>query len=169
MDCSGAASGQFNYGNKIAMDALGFLLLGGTNTSLAFTANSNVFGTKDTGLVRGAAGLLRITDGSQTFDGTTDRDFIGRFRVEAVETIASATTIAPVKSLVHITGTATIQTITPPTNLATTGQGGCIRLIPDGLFSTNTSGNIALASTAAVSRVLQMCYDNATSKWYPSY
>lgn len=36
-------------------------------------------------------------------------------------------------------------------------------------WTTGTSGNIALASTATVSRAMTMCYDSGTSKWYPSY
>ncbi|MBZ5593079.1 MAG: hypothetical protein LAP39_12630 [Acidobacteriia bacterium] len=83
--------------------------------------------------------------------------------------IASAATIAPTAPLTHITGTTQITTITVPTQFAQSGFGGCLRLIPDGAWATGTTGNIALASTAAVSKVLEMCYDNATAKWYPSY
>ncbi len=84
--------------------------------------------------------------------------------------IASSATIAPTKSLTHITGTNTISTITVPTAFSGgAGRGGCLTLIPDGLWATDTSGNIALATTAVVSKTLTMCYDGGTSKWYPSY
>jgi hypothetical protein len=83
--------------------------------------------------------------------------------------IASATTIAPVSPITHITGTTDVVTITAPSALATTGNGGCIQLVPDGIFHTTNADNIALATTAVVSKVLTECYDNATSKWYPSY
>jgi hypothetical protein len=81
-------------------------------------------------------------------------------------TIASATTIAPTTKRVFISGTTAIATITPPPWL---GAGGQIALIPTGIFTTTTAGNIALASTAVVSKALIMVYDPTTNKWYPSY
>lgn len=81
-------------------------------------------------------------------------------------TIASASTIAPTTGIVFISGTTTIQTITAPSTFV---GGGTIILIPTGLWSTGTSGNIALATTAVVSRALHMTYDTTTDKWYPSY
>lgn len=78
-------------------------------------------------------------------------------------TIASAATIAPTNAVTHISGTTTINTITVPY----TGFKGCLRLIPDGLWSTGTSVNIQIATTAVVSKMLEICYDG--SKWYPSY
>jgi hypothetical protein len=89
--------------------------------------------------------------------------------VQAVGTLASGATIAPVKTITHITGTTTISTITAPTAFALSGVGGCLTLVPDGLWATNTAGNVSIATTAVVSKQLVMCYDNATSKWYPSY
>ena len=81
-------------------------------------------------------------------------------------TIASATTISPNTAIVFISGTAAIATITVPTSI--TG-GGQITLIPTGIFTTTTGGNIALASTAVVSKSMIMTYDATTTKWYPSY
>jgi hypothetical protein len=83
--------------------------------------------------------------------------------------LASAATIAPTSPIHHITGTTQITTITAPANFTVSGMGGCIVFIPDGAWTTGTTGNIALASTATVSRALTMCYDNGASKWYPSY
>jgi hypothetical protein len=83
--------------------------------------------------------------------------------------IASAATIAPTSMFVHVTGTTTINTITAPTGCTTSGVGCVITLIPDGLWFTGTSGNIAIASTAVLSKALIMTYDPATAKWYPSY
>lgn len=85
----------------------------------------------------------------------------------AAPTIASAATIAPTKPITFISGTTQINTITAPTGIATSG--GQITLIPTGLFTTGTSGNIALATTAVVSKALIMTYDSTTTKWYPSY
>ncbi len=83
--------------------------------------------------------------------------------------IASAATIAPTAPLTHVTGTTQINNINVPPQFAPSGFGGCLRLIPDDAFTTGTRGNIATASTAVVSRTLEMCYDYATAKWYPSY
>ena len=83
--------------------------------------------------------------------------------------IASAATIAPTAPVTHITGTTQITTITAPSQCATSGFGCQLTLIPDGLWTTGTSGNIAIATTAVVSKALVLTYDNATAKWYPSY
>jgi hypothetical protein len=80
--------------------------------------------------------------------------------------IASASTIAPTSSLTHITGTVTIQTITAPTNFAQTNGGGCLQLVADGAWATNTAGNINTAFTATTGNVYLLCYDNGTTKWY---
>lgn len=85
----------------------------------------------------------------------------------AAPTIASAATIAPTTPIAFVSGTTTISTITAPANIAATG--GQITLIPTAIWATNTAGNIALATTAVVSRALTLTYDNATAKWYPSY
>ena len=84
----------------------------------------------------------------------------------AAPTIASATTIAPTAYITFISGTTAIATITAPSTM--TG-GGQIVLIPTGAWTTNTTGNIALATTAVVNRALTMTYDSTTTKWYPSY
>ena len=87
---------------------------------------------------------------------------------QVAPTIASATTIAPTTSIVFVSGTTAVVTITAPSTIATTG--GQITLIPTGIFTTTAAtGNIALASTAIVSKALIMTYDATTAKWYPSY
>jgi hypothetical protein len=86
---------------------------------------------------------------------------------QGAPTIASASTIAPVNPIVFVSGTTTINTITAPAPIST--YGGSIKIIPTGAFATGTSGNIAIASTAVVSKMLEMTYDVATAKWYPSY
>ena len=84
----------------------------------------------------------------------------------AAPTVASATTIAPTTPVAFVSGTTTVETITVPSQF--TG-GGQITIIPTEVFTTNTSGNIALASTAVVNRALIMTYDSGAGKWYPSY
>jgi len=85
----------------------------------------------------------------------------------AAPTIASATTIAPTTPIVFISGTTAVVTITAAAPIST--GGGTITLIPTGIFTWTTAGNIALAGTAVVSKALTMTYDTTTAKWYPSY
>jgi hypothetical protein len=77
--------------------------------------------------------------------------------------IASATTIVVTNPVVHVSGTTAIATITA--NAITPGQ--TITLIPDGIFTTTTAGNISLASTAVVGKALIMTWDG--TKYNPSY
>jgi hypothetical protein len=83
----------------------------------------------------------------------------------SVPTIASAATIAPTTPLAFISGTTTISTITAP--LGYNSVQFCA--IPSGLWVTNTSSNIALASTAVINKVLCFFYNQANNFWYPSY
>jgi hypothetical protein len=112
------------------------------------------------------------TDAAQAFTGT--QTFSGavinaglKATGAAAPTIASAATIAPTTQIVFISGTAAIDTITPPSPISL--GGGQITLIPTGAFTTTTAGNIALGSTGVVSKALIMTYDVTTTKWYPSY
>jgi hypothetical protein len=86
---------------------------------------------------------------------------------QTAPTIASATTIAPTTSILFVSGVTPVVTITAPTPISLTG--GQITIIPTGIFTTTTAGNIALASTAVVGKALIMTYNQGTLKWYPSY
>jgi hypothetical protein len=77
--------------------------------------------------------------------------------------IASASTIAPVSLVQHVTGTTAISTITVPTPMDA-NVGGCVTLIADGAWTTTTSGNIDDAITATAGTAYSACYDG--SKWY---
>lgn len=79
-------------------------------------------------------------------------------------TLASAATIAVTHQIHKVSGTAEIATITPPYTAFT----GVVILIPTGIFTTATSGNIGLASTAVVGKALIMTM-HSDGKWYPSY
>jgi hypothetical protein len=73
---------------------------------------------------------------------------------------------APVAGLFHISGALAITGITVPIGCST----GCqITIIPDGAFTTTTATNIALASTAVVSKALIMTWEPVAAKWFPSY
>lgn len=80
------------------------------------------------------------------------------------DTLASAATITPDHPIHQVSGTAAISTITVPT-----GFSGPVFLIPQGAWTLVTGGNIGLASTAAVGRVLMVVYDYNAHLWYPAY
>jgi hypothetical protein len=82
-------------------------------------------------------------------------------------TVASAASIIISAPVTFISGTTAVVNIAAP-DLTATG-GAQITLIPTGLWSTTDAGNIALATTAVVSKALTLTYDSATAKWYPSY
>lgn len=117
-----------------------------------------------------AISYVNFLDGAVYNSGTRSLDVGGLLDVGPATlptAVASATTIAAptTGNTFHVTGTTAIATITSPFG----GRSGCINIIPDGIFTTTTAGNIALASTAVVNKVLTECYDPTTTKWYPSY
>jgi hypothetical protein len=84
----------------------------------------------------------------------------------SIPTIASAATIAPTVKITYVSGTTSINAITPPADLI---NGGQITLIPTGAFSLTTSGNIAIGISAEVSKAIVLTYNAALNEWYPSY
>ena len=77
--------------------------------------------------------------------------------------IASATTISVSNAMHHITGTNTINTITP-----SPGFSGGIDLIADGAFSLGTAGNIAIAKGPfGVGESVRLVWDDIQQMWYP--
>lgn len=132
---------------------------------------SGISGYSGTG-ISGFSGYSGIgTSGYSGVDGFSGYSGIGTagFSVtsSSAPTIASATTITPTTPIVFVSGILNIDTITPPTQISTTG--GSITIIPTGGFATTMAGNIALNTTAIVGQALIMTYDATTTKWYPSY
>jgi hypothetical protein len=80
-------------------------------------------------------------------------------------TLVAAATIIPKTDMVRVTGTTAIATIVPPY----AGFSGILLLSPDAAFTTVTTGNISLASTAVANKLLIMAYSKVNNKWYPSY
>jgi hypothetical protein len=157
----------------------------GTVTNLTGTASININGT--VGATTPATGnFTTLTENSvatviQTDIGTAANEiplnqYLGKLAYEdtvglfatlnPAPTIASAATIQPLAPITFISGTTTINTITVPSEFV---GGGQITLIPTALWSTGTSGNIAIATTGVVSKALILSYDATTTKWYPSY
>ena len=147
----------------------GDLITTGTNNCvIGSSANVAALGNSNSIVIGASAvGIGANTTVIGTSSTTANRIFGVQATGEVAPTIASAATIAPTKQITFISGTTAIVTITAPTGIATTG--GQITIIPTGIFTTTTAGNIALASTAVVSRALIMTYDATTAKWYPSY
>ena len=78
---------------------------------------------------------------------------------------SAAGTITPSGPLFHVTGTAAITGFVIPVGF----QYGSFSIIPDGGFTTTTAGNIAIASTAVVNKLLTFTWDDTNSKFVPSY
>jgi hypothetical protein len=94
-------------------------------------------------------------------------DYLGMEDIGAsIPTIVSASNIYPQVKISYVSGTTAIDTITPPQELI---NGGQITLIPTGIFSLSTAGNIALAINAEISKAIILTYDSVIAKWYPSY
>jgi len=165
---------QSRYNVGIGYQAGMFLTSGSNNTFatkavyIGYDARSSAV-SQDKEIVIGAEALGLGSNTTVIGSSTTlgSRIFGVASTGQVAPTIASATTIAPTKAVTFISGVTPIVTITAPSLIATTG--GQITLIPTGIFTTTIAGNIALASTAVVSKALIMTYDATTAKWYPSY
>lgn len=90
-------------------------------------------------------------------------------QTQSLPTIASASTIAPTTRVFFVSGSTTINTITAQTLSGSLGNEIVIIPASGATWATGTSGNIAIASTAVVSKSLHMTWDPQTAKWYPSY
>lgn len=121
-----------------------------------------------------------VTSNSVLFQGALTNAFIGNntttdtanmsTAVTLGAAVASATAITMTGPIFHVTGTTAINTINGGSATGgSVGMGTCITIIPDGLWTTVTGGNIALGTTAVVSKQLIECFDSTTNKWYPSY
>jgi hypothetical protein len=80
-------------------------------------------------------------------------------------TLASATTIVPKTEVVRITGATAIVNITVP---SVSGFSTVIFVIPVGIFTWTAAGNIGLAGTAVVGKLIVFVYSKSQGKWYPS-
>lgn len=145
----------------------GYLITTGTKNTILGRYTGNQGGLD----IRTLSNYIVLSDGDgnpRAYWNGADATFGGLIGTSAAAaTIASATTIAPTKSITFISGTAAVVTITAATSFA--AAGGSITLIPTAAFTWTTAGNIAVAGTAVVSRALTMTYDSGTTKWYPSY
>lgn len=147
-------------GTNPSPDRPDFNIAAGAGITVAASDDATNFVSKCTVSLGGAASDTPSLAGSLS---------VAKFFGEGVGAVlASAATITPTNTVHHVSGTTQITTITAPA-IATGSNSVSVGLIPDGLWSTGTSGNIALGSTAVVSKILWLTYDPAQSKWYPSY
>jgi hypothetical protein len=79
-------------------------------------------------------------------------------------TVASATTIVPTGTLFTVSGTTEIVTITVPAGIL---AGQSIAIIPSGVCTFTAAGNIALAGSCVVNKLLTFTWSG--TKWIPSY
>lgn len=137
------------------------------------TSNVGQLRGKQTGTTGGQVSIQTKRDASTPADAITWDNLQNTIingllaTAAAAPTIASSNTIAPTKPITFISGVTVLKTITAPSPIS--AGGGQITLIPTGLWSTDLTGNIALATTAVVNKALIMTYDTTTGKWYPSY
>ena len=171
-------------GTKAAYHANGAMaLIGVMSPQFGGTAGSGGFQVVDppVGGVCSLAGLtpwINVLTGEQWLCSTVTANWVpgynNRFppataRVTAA--VASAAgLITPSGPLFHITGTAAITGFNIPVGFnATATGGGQFCVIPDGIFTTTTANNIALASTAVVNKLLCWTWDATNSKFVPTY
>lgn len=93
----------------------------------------------------------------------------------AVASVAGAT--LPSGPLFHVTGTNAITAWGSSTTVGLVGGGGsktdvvgapfCV--IPDAIFTTTATNNIALASTAVVNKIMCFTFDQTNKKYVPTY
>jgi hypothetical protein len=83
---------------------------------------------------------------------------------------SAAGTVTPSGPQFHITGALAITGFNIPVGFNGTAEGGgCFNVIPDAVFTWTAAGNIALAGSAVVNKLLTFCWDATNSKWIPSY
>lgn len=104
--------------------------------------------------------LLAILMGGQSFNDSNTSN-VDPATVGSV--IASSATLNLVSTIHHISGTTQVTTINPPSYF----QNGQVFLIPDGVFTLATGGNIGKASTMVVGVANELTWDG--SLWWPSY
>src|SRR5260370_3210531 len=80
--------------------------------------------------------------------------------------IASAATIAPTALFHGVSGVAAIVTITNPPGFG--ARAHMLFLNPTGLWTWTAAGNIAIAGSAVVNKLLVFMWDTVRSKYNPS-
>lgn len=126
---------------------------------------------------------INVRTGNQWLCSTVSLSWVpGFFNFEAppgvTTAVASVAGVTAVSGpLFHVTGTNAITAWGSSTTRGSVGQGGgtsdtigsAFCVIPDAIFTTTATNNIALASTAVVNKTLCFTYDQTNKKYVPSY
>ena len=138
----------------------------GTNANTASCANSP------------STPYINYKNGKQWLCSTVSLSWVpGFFNTDPSAGVTTAVAsaagqVTPSGPLFHITGTAAITGFTSGVGmggLAASKIGAPFCIIPDGIFTTTATNNIALASTAVVNKLLCYTYDQTNSKYVPTY
>lgn len=157
------------YGTKVFAHASGAMVLVGQTSQ--FQAIDPPVGAACTAASTVATPWVNVNNGNQWLCSSVTGTWVpgwgnGNAVVQPTAAVASAAgLITPSGPLFHITGTAAITGFNIPVGFSK----GDFCVIPDGVFTTTTANNIAIASTAVVSKVDCWTYDQNTAKFYPSY
>lgn len=143
----------------------------GTNTSAAMVVGTGASiarsgsGTIDASTLLGNTWAIPANIGTTTPGIGVFTDLVATSaRAGLVGTIASASTIAPTTLIVRVTGTTTIETITPSSNCTSSGV-DCELILLNADALLGTSGNISTAVSNGGS--VYLIYDQSTSLWTP--
>jgi hypothetical protein len=147
----------------------------GTTTQWAGFQQESTIGNAFSGATTNDTGIaLQVTDfggsggslGTQRFavlnNGTVKTAAVWSSPASSVLTISS-NTVAPTGTVHHL-GAGLVKTITVPATCSPTCE---IAIVPDAAFTTDLTGNVGLASTATIGRVMTFVWDG--TKWWPSY
>jgi hypothetical protein len=119
-----------------------------------------------------------LQDGGTTFKDNSNNLYAGTyvnapFHTHAEQTaITAASTIAPTSGLFHLSGTSTVNVMTPPTGFTATvggGNGGAIDFIANAAtpFAAGTSvGSFATAFTTTAGMPYRCVFTPSTGLWY---
>jgi hypothetical protein len=119
---------------------------------------------------------VNVSNGLQWLPSSITQEWVPGFQnlaespVVTAAVASAAGVVLPSGPLFHITGALAITGFTIPVGCDATAVGGSqFSVIPDGTFTWTAAGNIALAGTAVVNKLLTFTWDATNSKWIPSY
>lgn len=155
----------FSAGRQITTGARNIYVgkdAGFNGASLATLNDVILIGQGETGNLPSASGQTIIGQAA-----TVSTRIYG-FKIEGVTDplIASLATLVVTQPVSRVSGTTLITNITVPWAGSFPGT---IILIPTGLWTTNATGNIGLATTAVVGKALHLTWSPGAARWYPSY
>jgi hypothetical protein len=131
-----------------------------------YSAGTQPMGFNANNVASTTSQAFSFTTGSGNVALISNKGFVAQ---QAGGDLASASTISPTNAIHRVTGTAAINTITPP-DVFNDGDntGGHFTAIPTGIFTWTASGNIAVSGTAVVGKAIIFTWMPGLHKWYPS-